>query len=137
QIRGQPADPRDDVHALGVIWYQMLVADLRVAPARPSHWQHELLTRGVKACAISLLASCVSAEPSDRPADAGRLAERLRGLLRRDTPTQERTERMTALAPSRASQVSISTAGAPWVPRSEAPPSASRPTEVVPRLSRV
>ena len=33
QMAGRPPDPRDDVHALGVIWYQLLVGDLsRGAP---------------------------------------------------------------------------------------------------------
>ena len=34
QMRGADADPRDDVHALGVIWYQILTGNL--GASRPS-----------------------------------------------------------------------------------------------------
>src|SRR5262245_36525487 len=75
QIRGEPADPPDDVHALGVIWYQMLTGDLGVAPELDSGWQREFLNRGMRPAAVSLLTNCVSPEPADRPLDAGVLAE--------------------------------------------------------------
>jgi serine/threonine protein kinase len=124
QIRGEPADPRDDVHALGVIWYQMLVADLRVAPARNSQWQLDLLTRGISVAAISLLGSCVSPDAADRPADAGLLADRLRDLLPKESPpTQEHSGGAKAVAPSRASRLAVSTLGAPWIPLGENTPS--------------
>src|SRR5262249_25740320 len=45
QIRGDAPDPRDDVHALGVIWYQMLTGDL--ASGIPSDWMTTLTEIGL------------------------------------------------------------------------------------------
>jgi serine/threonine protein kinase len=76
QIRGEPADPRDDVHALGVIWYQLLTGDLQSGPPT-GLWADELEEAGVSRELIRLLGACVSPRPERRPADAAALAERL------------------------------------------------------------
>jgi serine/threonine protein kinase len=78
QSRGGPPDPRDDVHALGVIWYQMLTGDLAGTPS--GLWTEELLEQGVPGEAVRLLGMCV-AKPDRRPADAGELARRLEPLV--------------------------------------------------------
>src|SRR5207302_11202525 len=44
QIQGVPPDPRDDVHALGAIWYQLVTGDLRML-ATPPDWQDALKDR--------------------------------------------------------------------------------------------
>jgi serine/threonine protein kinase len=81
QIAGKAPDPRDDVHALGVVWYQMLTGDL--SKGRPSGrgWKKQLAERGMKAELLDLLEACVDDEPDERPRDAAELAKRLAALL--------------------------------------------------------
>ena len=79
QIRGDKPDPRDDVYALGVIWYQLLTGDLASPAPTGRRWTEPLRHRGVSEAAIDLLASCFESDPAYRPADAGVLAE---GLVR-------------------------------------------------------
>jgi serine/threonine protein kinase len=38
QVKGERPDTRDDVHALGVIWYQLVTGDVRLPPIPPD-WQ--------------------------------------------------------------------------------------------------
>ena len=75
QAQGDPPDPRDDVHALGVIWYQLLVGDMN-KPAG-TDWHYELSQRQVPRPIIGLLGRCVSSIAERRPADAGLLADEL------------------------------------------------------------
>jgi formylglycine-generating enzyme required for sulfatase activity len=80
QQRGEPADPRDDVHALGVIWYQMLTGDL--SQGLPADWREELSERGVPGPMLDLLARCVAGHPERRLADAAELTRQLESLLK-------------------------------------------------------
>src|SRR5262249_5286310 len=79
QARGDAPDPRDDVHALGVIWYQMLVGDL--TSGVPSDWITELKEIGQEEALINLLGQCVASKPEKRLADARVVAERLDAIL--------------------------------------------------------
>jgi predicted GH43/DUF377 family glycosyl hydrolase/serine/threonine protein kinase len=80
QIRGEKADPRDDVYAIGVIWYQLLIGNLTF-PAPPGRmWIEKLRRSGMRKESIDLLSSCFESDPADRPSDAGELAERLQAL---------------------------------------------------------
>lgn len=79
QVRGDAPDPRDDVHALGVIWYQMLTGDLTTCI--PSDWITELKDLGQEQELIDLLGQCVASKPEKRLADARVLAERLDAIL--------------------------------------------------------
>jgi len=74
QIRGEPADVRDDVHALGVIWHQLLTGDLCTG-APTGLWTEELADAGLGRELIRSLGTCVDARADKRPADAARLAE--------------------------------------------------------------
>ena len=79
QMRGEAPDVRDDIHALGVIWYQLLTADLSSgAPA--GLWAEDLEEAGLSKELIRLLGACVAARPERRPADAACLAEQLEAL---------------------------------------------------------
>ena len=86
QMRGAFPDPRDDVHALGVIWYQMLVGDLTAEAPRGAGWKKRLAAKGMSAPLVELLESCVASDREDRPADAGEVAERVAFLLADPAP---------------------------------------------------
>jgi hypothetical protein len=81
QRRGGGPDVRDDVYALGVIWYQMLVGDVTKEPPRGGSWKKRLLEREATAGMLGLLERCLEDDPDDRPADAQILAEELMAAL--------------------------------------------------------
>ena len=76
---GEDPDPRDDVHALGVIWYQLLVGDLTVRP--PAESRDKFADRQVPEAIVRLIGSCISSKAEKRPADAGVLAEEIDELV--------------------------------------------------------
>jgi formylglycine-generating enzyme required for sulfatase activity len=78
--RSEPPDPRDDVHALGVIWFQLLTGDLGILSI-PTDWREQVEERGLSADLTRLLASCIASRAEKRPANAVVLAERLGALL--------------------------------------------------------
>ena len=68
QRAGEKPDPRDDVHALGVIAYQMFVG--RVDAEVKGNWQLRLRKDGVPDAIIDLIGNSASDEAEDRPNDA-------------------------------------------------------------------
>jgi serine/threonine protein kinase len=82
QIKGEAPDPRDDVHALGVIWYQMLTGDL--GSGVPSDWMAVLEEKGQATALVRLLGDCVTSRVEKRIATAGELATRLLELTQVD-----------------------------------------------------
>ncbi len=80
QMRGDKPDPRDDVYALGVIWYQLLKGDLTSPAPTGRKWTDMLRSQGMSDAAIDVLSSCFEGDPAYRPADAGVLAEQLQAL---------------------------------------------------------
>jgi formylglycine-generating enzyme required for sulfatase activity len=85
QLNGHDPDPRDDVHALGVIWYQMLTSDLTKGRPGGTAWRRRFVERGLSAALLDLLESCFE-DREDRPADAGFMADRLGELLKEPVP---------------------------------------------------
>ena len=84
--RGELADPRDDVHALGVIWYQLLTGDLGMMSVPPD-WREQVEECGLSENLVKLLACCIASKAARRTASAIVLAEQLGAAL---TTLQER-----------------------------------------------
>ncbi|MFM7150167.1 MAG: serine/threonine-protein kinase, partial [Gemmataceae bacterium] len=69
QKRGQPPDVRDDVHALGIIGYQLLLGDL--GAERPAgRWRKRVADCKLSDAALDLLESCWDDDPTERPENA-------------------------------------------------------------------
>jgi serine/threonine protein kinase len=82
QIQGKPPDPRDDVHALGVLWYQLCTGDLSMLSISPD-WRDVVEERGLGEEPLTrLLAACIASRPEKRPVNASDLAEKLGPLAR-------------------------------------------------------
>jgi formylglycine-generating enzyme required for sulfatase activity len=79
QMRGEDPDPRDDVHALGVIWFQLLTGDLSTGAT--ADWRDEVEPLGAPEGMLRLLGACLSSRVERRPADAGVLVQELVELL--------------------------------------------------------
>jgi eukaryotic-like serine/threonine-protein kinase len=79
QKKGLKADVRDDVHALGIIGYQLLLADL--GAERPAgKWRKRVADCALPDAVLDLLESCWDDDPQERPRDALALAESLSSL---------------------------------------------------------
>jgi formylglycine-generating enzyme required for sulfatase activity/serine/threonine protein kinase len=78
QVQGERPDFRDDVHALGVIWYQLLTGDLL---SIPPDWRDVVEERGLGEEHVRVLASCLASRVENRLPSASALAERLAALV--------------------------------------------------------
>jgi hypothetical protein len=96
QKRGEAPDVRDDVHALGVIWYQLLTGDLTAGRPGGTRWPRRLRERGVAPALIELLGACFEDGADDRPADAAVLATELAALLGEGGPAAPEKARPAA-----------------------------------------
>ena len=77
QSKKEPPAPTDDVHALGVIWYQLLKRDPSVSAPVGTEWVEDLRSNGFTDSQARLLQSCVSTRPDKRPKNAMVLGENL------------------------------------------------------------
>ncbi len=76
QRAGEAPDPRDDIHALGIIGYQMLTG--RLDAEMKGNWQKSLKSQGVPEQLIDLIGDSTSENPDDRPASAAVFLTRLK-----------------------------------------------------------
>jgi formylglycine-generating enzyme required for sulfatase activity len=77
QSKKDPPAPTDDVHALGVLWYQLLRRDPAAAAPVGTEWVEDLRAAGFTDSQARVLQSCVSTRPDRRPKNAAALAEQL------------------------------------------------------------
>ncbi|HVL12361.1 MAG TPA: SUMF1/EgtB/PvdO family nonheme iron enzyme [Gemmata sp.] len=80
QTKREPPAPTDDVHALGVVWYQLLKRDATAAAPVGTEWVEELRPVGFTDSQARLLQACISTRPDRRPRDAAALVEQLAGV---------------------------------------------------------
>lgn len=74
---GASPDPRDDVYALGMIWYQLLHNDPTARRPSDLSWAGEFRRHGLTETQAQLLMSCIAEIPAERPGDAQALADML------------------------------------------------------------
>ena len=77
QSKKEPPAPTDDVHALGVIWYQLLKRDPATPAPVGNEWVEDLRSTGFTDSQARVLQSCVSTRPDKRPKNAAVLGELL------------------------------------------------------------
>jgi hypothetical protein len=75
QRAGGPPDPRDDVYAIGMLWYQMLRQDPVARPPVGETWAAEYRRHGLTDGQARLLMACLSDVPAERPGDGQALAD--------------------------------------------------------------
>jgi serine/threonine protein kinase len=135
QRAGAAPDPRDDVHALGVIGYQLLTGRLDQAPGIDA--ADDLRDAGVGEPLIGLLSRSVAQKPDRRPRDAAELAEKL-AEVKKPLPEAGRgaagREPVSPAAPSH-SENGVGVLGPTPTPP-ESPPAAVQPPPNSPRNRR-
>jgi formylglycine-generating enzyme required for sulfatase activity len=77
QQKREPADLRDDVHALGVIWYQLLKRDPHAGPPVGTEWAEPYEQYGFTESQQRLLMSCLSVRADKRPNNARDLHQQI------------------------------------------------------------
>ena len=80
QVKKEPPAPTDDVHAIGVIWYQLLKRDPAAQAPFGAEWIEELRPAGFTDSQARVLQACLSTRPDKRPKSAAALAENLAGV---------------------------------------------------------
>jgi formylglycine-generating enzyme required for sulfatase activity len=83
QKKGERPDPRDDVHALGVIWLHLLTGDLAL---EPGYWRDALHGRDVPQPMLDVLQSCLALRAEQRLPSAIELESRLAAVLAKPKP---------------------------------------------------
>ena len=139
QFLGSPPNPRDDVYAIGVIAYQLILGDLRATPGENA--SSELRALRIPAELVSLIVRSVALDPERRPKDASDWETALAALMKKKTVGErkpappenaskdEPTEELAALgesevAASAVSQTLTLTARGRWYSRPAGKPDA-------------
>jgi hypothetical protein len=92
QIDGEDPNPRDDVHALGVVGYQMFTG--QVAQGVGPDFAEDLKEAGIPEAYVDLLRRCTAAKAERRPADGGGLIGELNELILASDATEIERKRV-------------------------------------------
>ncbi len=77
QAKKEPPAPTDDVHAVGVIWFQLLKRDPAEAAPVGTEWVEEFRPHGFSDSQARVLQACLSTRADKRPRHAADLADQL------------------------------------------------------------
>jgi parallel beta-helix repeat protein len=93
QRRGEEPTPSDDVYALGVLGYQLLIGNLQAEPSLDM--DEELSDLGVPEALRSIIKKCLSGRRDRRYRDAGELGTNLQKLVEQaNTPVRDTQKRV-------------------------------------------
>jgi serine/threonine protein kinase len=118
QFLGSAPSPQDDVFAIGVIAYQMILGDLNAVPGADA--SSELRALRVPSDLVTLVVKSVTLDPARRPKDAGEWEKALAALMKKKTvstkkplapapakPLSDETEQFEALGASEVTAAAI------------------------------
>lgn len=112
QGKKDPPAPTDDVHALGVIWYQLLKRDPAAAAPVGTEWAEEFRPYGLTDPQARVLQACLSTRPDKRPRSAAQLAEQLEQVGVGPAGSQDGSKLISFKSPSSTAQTPVvATAG--------------------------
>lgn len=80
QVKKEPPAPTDDVHAIGMIWFQLLKRDPSAAAPFGNEWIEDLRPAGFTDSQARVLQACLSTRADKRPKSAAALVEALAGV---------------------------------------------------------
>lgn len=82
--RGGAPTPNDDVYALGMIWYHMLLNDFSAPPPGDLSWAEELLSKGFQPSHARVISRAISASAERRPHNAAELGLAINELVKKE-----------------------------------------------------
>jgi formylglycine-generating enzyme required for sulfatase activity len=121
QKKFQPANRRDDVYALGVLWYQLLRGDLTLERPSGDGWKKVLTRLGVPDAAVSLLNRCWDSEAEERPADGNELAALLDAAVGIEASRERERPEVSPPAPESLRSLTLPARPEPPKPRERTP----------------
>ena len=113
QAKKEPPAQADDVHALGVMWFQLLKREPSAAAPVGTEWVEDYRPHGFTDSQARVLQSCLSTRPDRRPRSAAHLLELL-GQVTVGAGLSDATDGSKLLSlrgSSPSTQVSVKTAG--------------------------
>jgi formylglycine-generating enzyme required for sulfatase activity len=111
QVKKEPPAPADDVHAIGVVWYQLLRRDPSAAAPFGAEWIEELRPAGFTDSQARVLQACLSTRADKRPKSAAALVENLAQVTvaAADSPGTDGSKLIALKTPSSASHPQVVT----------------------------